>query len=53
VLQLLLERQYRGQFTVEYEGHCDGTLRLYQSVQRARTIVEALQGRRTSAGGNA
>ena len=42
VLRSLLERQYLGQFTVEYEGPFDGTLRLYQSVQRARTMIDAL-----------
>jgi sugar phosphate isomerase/epimerase len=33
---------YRGRFSVEYEGPFDGTLRLYQSVQRARRAVAAL-----------
>jgi sugar phosphate isomerase/epimerase len=42
LLQSLVDHGYRGQFTVEYEGRFDGTLRLHQSVQRARTIVEAL-----------
>lgn len=42
VLQLLLEQGYRGDFTVEYEGKFDGTLRLYQSVERARTLVASL-----------
>ena len=44
VLQHLIGRGYAGQFTVEYEGAFDGTLRLYQSVQRASAIiVELLQ----------
>jgi len=42
VVRSLLEQHYRGHFTVEYEGPFDGTLRLYQSVQRARTVIEAL-----------
>jgi sugar phosphate isomerase/epimerase len=49
VLRSLVDEGYRGQFTVEYEGRFDGTLRLYQSVQRARTIVEALQRESASA----
>jgi len=35
----LLRQGYRGRFTVEYEGRFDGTVRLYQSVQRARAEV--------------
>jgi sugar phosphate isomerase/epimerase len=42
VLQSLADSGYRGRFTIEYEGPFDGTLRLYQSVQRARAVVEAL-----------
>jgi sugar phosphate isomerase/epimerase len=42
VLRSLLEQGYRGPFTVEYEGTFDGTLRLYQSVLRAREILDAL-----------
>ena len=34
--------EYSGDFTVEYEGAFDGTLRLYRSVERARTVVAAL-----------
>jgi sugar phosphate isomerase/epimerase len=45
LLRSLVDQGYRGQFTVEYEGKFDGTLRLYQSVQRARTIVEELSAR--------
>lgn len=33
---------YSGSFSVEYEGRFDGTLRLYQSVQRARAVVGRL-----------
>jgi sugar phosphate isomerase/epimerase len=46
VLRSLLEDGYGGQFTVEYEGPFDGTLRLYQSVQHARAIFEAIEDRR-------
>jgi sugar phosphate isomerase/epimerase len=38
----LLRDGYRGRFAVEYEGRRDGTLRLYQSVARARALVESL-----------
>jgi sugar phosphate isomerase/epimerase len=51
VLRSLLAQRYGGQFTVEYEGPFDGTLRLYQSMQRARAIVEALRDRSASAEG--
>jgi len=43
VLQTLLDSGYAGRFTVEYEGEFDGTLRLYQSVQRARDVVHRLE----------
>jgi hypothetical protein len=33
---------YRGDFTVEYEGPFDGTLRLYESMQRARIVAASL-----------
>jgi len=39
VLQALESGGYRGGFTVEYEGRHDGTLRLYQSVLRARAVI--------------
>lgn len=39
VLQSLDASGYRGGFTVEYEGPYDGTLRLYESVKRARSTV--------------
>ena len=42
VLRTLDAHGYRGGFTVEYEGPYDGTLRLYQSVQRARSVVQSL-----------
>lgn len=42
VLQALDSYGYRGGFSVEYEGPHDGTLRLYQSVARARTAVRPL-----------
>jgi sugar phosphate isomerase/epimerase len=42
VLEALDSHEYRGGFSVEYEGMHDGTLRLYQSVARARAIVRRL-----------
>jgi sugar phosphate isomerase/epimerase len=41
VLKELLSTGYAGFFTVEYEGPFDGTVRLYQSVERARALLEA------------
>jgi sugar phosphate isomerase/epimerase len=41
VLRSLDSFGYRGKFTVEYEGKHDGSLRLYQSVNRARSVVRA------------
>ena len=43
-LRTLLGGGYRGDFTVEYEGRGDRTLRLYESVRRARETVAALLG---------
>jgi sugar phosphate isomerase/epimerase len=42
MLRSLIEQGYRGGFSVEYEGPNDGTLRLYQSVRRARSVIEEL-----------
>ena len=42
VLRSLIEQGYQGGFSVEYEGPHDGTLRLYESVERARSVIEAL-----------
>jgi sugar phosphate isomerase/epimerase len=42
VLTALAAGGYRGGFTVEYEGAGDRTVRLYESVQRARAVVAAL-----------
>jgi sugar phosphate isomerase/epimerase len=42
VLQRLVQHGYAGDFTVEYEGRFDGTLRLYQSVERARIAAASL-----------
>lgn len=42
LLQDLIRSGYRGGFTVEYEGRFDGTLRLYESVRRARAVIAAL-----------
>jgi sugar phosphate isomerase/epimerase len=41
-LEALIRSGYRGGFTVEYEGVFDGTVRLYESVRRARAVVAAL-----------
>jgi sugar phosphate isomerase/epimerase len=41
-LRQLLCGGYLGNFTVEYEGPCDGTLRLYQSVRRAEAALGEL-----------
>ena len=40
--QSLVAGGYRGAFTVEYEGAGDRTLRLYQSVLRARSALADL-----------
>jgi sugar phosphate isomerase/epimerase len=48
VLESLVEGGYTGRFSVEYEGRFDGTLRLYQSVQRARAVIEAIRVRAAS-----
>jgi len=42
VLQSLLAGGYPGSFSVEYEGKADKTLRLYESVKRARETLLAL-----------
>ncbi len=41
VIKALHKSHYDGQFTVEYEGHSDGTLRLFRSANRARQAVGA------------
>jgi sugar phosphate isomerase/epimerase len=41
-IDALLSNGYDGSFTVEYEGAGDRTLRLHQSVVRARAAVESL-----------
>jgi sugar phosphate isomerase/epimerase len=43
VLQRLVRHGYAGDFTVEYEGRFDGTLRLYRSVERARTVAASIE----------
>jgi sugar phosphate isomerase/epimerase len=43
VLRALETHGYRGSFSVEYEGPHDGTLRLYQSVKRARQALPELR----------
>src|SRR5262249_51176263 len=43
IIEALMASGYDGQFTVEYEGPADGTLRLFQSVNRARVIVSSFQ----------
>ena len=42
MLESLVRSGYRGAFTVEYEGAGDRTLRLYTSVQRARSVIARL-----------
>jgi len=42
MLESLVRSGYRGGFTVEYEGAGDRTLRLYTSVQRARSVIARL-----------
>jgi sugar phosphate isomerase/epimerase len=42
ILSALMQRGYSGDFTVEYEGPFDGTLRLYRSVVRARAAAASL-----------
>lgn len=42
MLEALIAGGYRGAFTVEYEGAGDRTLRLYTSVQRARSVIGRL-----------
>lgn len=44
VVRSLVDEGYGGRFTVEYEGPSDGTLRLYRSVQRARTTLVSCPG---------
>jgi sugar phosphate isomerase/epimerase len=44
ILRSLIARGYGGGLSVEYEGRQDGTLRLYQAVQRARSTLHALDG---------
>ena len=41
MLRTLSRHGFDGAFSVEYEGRHDGTLRLYQSVERARAAVAA------------
>ena len=43
LLRRLIQRGYSGDFTVEYEGRFDGTLRLYESVERARRVIATLR----------
>jgi sugar phosphate isomerase/epimerase len=42
VLRSLLTHGYAGSFTVEYEGAFDRTLRLYESVRRAKAVLADL-----------
>jgi sugar phosphate isomerase/epimerase len=42
-LRVLVDGGYRGALTVEYEGPFDRTLRLYESVLRARLAVDGLR----------
>lgn len=49
LLRALATRRYDGAMSVEYEGPHDGTLRLYQSVRRARSVVDTVFGATPSA----
>jgi sugar phosphate isomerase/epimerase len=40
VIRSLLETGYQGDFTVEYEGRFDRTVRLYEGFKRARAVLE-------------
>lgn len=42
MLEALIRGGYKGAFTVEYEGAGDRTLRLYSSVQRAKSVIGRL-----------
>jgi sugar phosphate isomerase/epimerase len=44
MLEALAARRYQGKMSVEYEGVHDGTLRLYRSVLRARSSLDAVFG---------
>ena len=48
VLRALADSGYSGTFTVEYEGPFDGTVRLYQSVQKAREAIERSANTKTT-----
>ena len=39
VLKVLRDAGFAGQYSVEYEGKADKTLRLYESVKRARKAI--------------
>jgi sugar phosphate isomerase/epimerase len=42
VIESLIAGGYHGGFTVEYEGAFDRTVRLYESVRRARSVVQEI-----------
>jgi sugar phosphate isomerase/epimerase len=42
VLRVLRTHGFAGSFSVEYEGTFDKTLRLYESVKRARAVLQEL-----------
>ena len=44
VVRSLVDGGYDGRFTVEYEGPFDATVRLYRSVQRARSALTSSSG---------
>jgi sugar phosphate isomerase/epimerase len=50
VLRVLITGGYRGALTVEYEGAFDRTLRLFESVRRARLAVESLYAGKSGGG---
>lgn len=45
LLRSLISQGYQGGFTVEYEGRNDGTVRLYRSMLRARSVIAELADR--------
>jgi sugar phosphate isomerase/epimerase len=48
ILRQLIAQGYAGDFTVEYEGTHDGTLRLYRSLEHARIVIASLDAERHS-----
>ena len=40
VFEVLVDHAFAGSFSVEYEGHFDKTVRLYESMKRARAAID-------------